>query len=164
MDITIPRLNFKIRIRHYILIITMVSCPCSPPNSLPNRLCTVKSSPNPDLSTIQLLLNLLLERRRRLSAGPPRLNLAILSNKEFLKIPLDALEPHPRLLTLQPLKHGLSVVSIDVYFPHDGETDAVVYLAEGLDFVVGAGVLGAELVAGESEDFETVGVFGFELL
>jgi hypothetical protein len=35
-------------------------------------------------------------------------------------------------------------------------------LAEFLDGVVGAGVLSAELVAGETEEFEVVGVGGFE--
>lgn len=36
--------------------------------------------------------------------------------------------------------------------------------AEVLDFFVGAGVLGAELVAGEGEDFEVAGVGGLEVL
>lgn len=36
--------------------------------------------------------------------------------------------------------------------------------AEVLDFLVGAWVLGAELVAGEGEDFEVAGVGGLEVL
>jgi hypothetical protein len=42
---------------------------------------------------------------------------------------------------------------------HDRERDAVVDLAEGLDVVVGPGLLAAELVAWEAEDREVVGVF-----
>lgn len=45
-----------------------------------------------------------------------------------------------------------------------GKRDAVIHLAEGLDLVVGARVLAAELVAGEAEDLEVVGVGGLELL
>ena len=48
------------------------------------------------------------------------------------------------------------MVTIDVCLAQDGEGDAVVYLAEGLDVVVCAGFLGAELIAGEADDCEFV--------
>ena len=41
---------------------------------------------------------------------------------------------------------------------------AVIQLAEFLDLVVGAGILVAELVAREADEFNVVGVFGFQLL
>jgi hypothetical protein len=41
-------------------------------------------------------------------------------------------------------------IAINIYFSENGERDAVVYLAEGLDFVVGAWILAAELIAGEA--------------
>ena len=66
------------------------------------------------------------------------------------------------MLCLHPLEHRLGLVAVDVCFAENGETDSVVELAEFLDRVVGAGVLGAELVAGESEEFDVVGVGGFE--
>lgn len=48
---------------------------------------------------------------------------------------------------------------------HDGKGDAVVDLAEALDLLVAAGLLGAKLVAGEAEDDKVVGVlFGDALV
>ena len=44
------------------------------------------------------------------------------------------------------------------------EADAVVDLAEALDLVVGAGLLGAELVAGEADDLEVVRVLPLDVL
>lgn len=54
------------------------------------------------------------------------------------------------------------MVTVDFRFAQDGERDAIVDLAEGLDFVVAARILVAELVAGETEDLE-VWVIGFEI-
>lgn len=97
------------------------------------------------------------------SAGPSALDLAILANQELFKVPLDSLQAHDTgLLGLHPLEHGLGLVAIDVGFAENREGNAVVELAELLDGVVGAGVLGAELVAGEAEEFDLVGVGGLE--
>ena len=51
-----------------------------------------------------------------------------------------------------------------INFPQHGEADTVVKLAELLDLIVAAGVLAAELVAGEADDLEVVGVLRLEVL
>jgi hypothetical protein len=51
-----------------------------------------------------------------------------------------------------------------INFPQHGEADAVVKLAKLLDLIVAAGVLAAELVAREADDFEVVGVLGLQIL
>jgi hypothetical protein len=56
------------------------------------------------------------------------------------------------------------IYSTHVDLAEHGERDAVVDLAEGLDLVVGARVLAAELVAGEAEELDVVGVFLLQLL
>jgi len=112
---------------------------------------------------LQLSLNRGLQSLRLGGACPSALDLAILANQELFKVPLDSLQAHEaRLLCLHPLEYGLGLVAVDVCFAEDGEADAVVELAELLDGVVGAGVLGAELVAGETEEFDVVGVGGLE--
>jgi hypothetical protein len=119
-------------------------------------------SPSQHLS-LQLSLNRSLERLRLGSACPSALNLAILANQELFKVPLNSLQAHETgLFCLHPLEYGLGLVAVDVCFAEDGETDSVVELAEFLDCVVGAGVLGAELVAGETEEFYVVGVGGLQ--
>lgn len=49
-------------------------------------------------------------------------------------------------------------------FPQHGKADTVVKLAELLDLIVAAGVLAAELVAREADDFEVVGVLRLQVL
>jgi hypothetical protein len=63
-----------------------------------------------------------------------------------------------RLLGREPLEQGAGINILDVDLAHDGEGDAVVDLAELLDIVIGAGLLVAELVAGEAENDEVVWV------
>lgn len=46
---------------------------------------------------------------------------------------------------------------------HDGEGHAVVELAELLNVIVGAGLLAAELIAGEAEDDKVIGVLALEV-
>jgi hypothetical protein len=133
-----------------------------PPAIFPSQF--VLSSHSAPLLSLQLRLNRSLQSLRLSSTRPSALNLTILANQELFKVPLDSLQTHETgLLCLHPLEYGLGLVAVDVGFAEDGETDAVVELAEFLDGVVGAGVLGAELVAGESDDFDVVGVGGFEL-
>lgn len=119
--------------------------------------------PNPYLQLTlrlrQLIQNRLLQRLRLRNTSPPPLNLPISPYQPLLKIPLDPLHSQQSgFLFFQPFEKGVRFVAVDVGFAHYGEGDAVVYEAEGLDVVVGAGLLGAELVAGEAEDLEIIAV------
>ena len=124
----------------------------------------VFSSSNPcDARDVCLLIeraqDVLLEGLGLGDAGPAALDLAVLADEELFKVPLDPLEAHEAgLLVLEPDEEGVRVVAVDVGLLHDGEGDAVVELAEALDVVVGAGLLAAELVAGEAEDDKVVAV------
>ena len=112
------------------------------------------------LGLTQLLQNRLLQRFRLRSTSPSPLNLPISSDQPLLEIPLDSLQSQQsRFLLLQPLKEGIGFIAVDVRLAHDGKGDAVVDLAEGLDGIVCAGFLAAELVAGEAEDCEIVSVW-----
>jgi hypothetical protein len=98
------------------------------------------------------------------SASPSALDLSITANEELLKVPLDALETEETsLLVLEPGPEGVGVVTVDLGLLHDGEAHAVVDLAELLDVIVGAGLLAAELVAGEAEDDKVLRVLGLEV-
>lgn len=106
----------------------------------------------------------LLQRLGLGGASPASLDLSITSNKELLKVPLDALEAQEtRLLVLEPGPKRVGVVAVDLGLLHDGECHAVVELAELLDVVVGAGLLATELVAGEAENDKVLGVLLLEL-
>lgn len=114
--------------------------------------------------SLQLRLNRALDGSRLSGAGPAALDLAVLADEELLKVPLDALQTHEAgLLLLHPLPNGLRAVAVDLGLAEDLVGDFVADDAEVLDFFVGAGVLAAELVAGEREDFEVAGVGGFEV-
>lgn len=92
-------------------------------------------------------------------------DLSISADNELLKIPFDGLDAHDTgHRVLQPGEDGGGVFAVDVELSEDGEGDAVVNLAEGLNVVVGAGVLAAELVAGEAENGEIFGVLLLQLL
>jgi hypothetical protein len=113
---------------------------------------------------LELRLNRTLDPLRLGRASPAALDLTILADQELLKVPLDALQAHEaRLLLLHPLPHGLRAVTVDLGFAEDFVGDFVAEDAEVLDLFVGARVLAAELVAGEGEDFEVVGVGGFDV-
>ena len=123
------------------------------------------------VSTLGLLslLNFLDKRvLQRLRLGERRVagdDLSIGANNELLEVPLDGLDAHDTgHLFLQPSEDGGGVFAVHVELPEDGESDAVVELAEGLDVVVGAGVLAVELVAGEAEDGEVFRVALLQLL
>lgn len=135
------------------------TCICHPPSfSLPLR-----SSSSQHFLSLELSLDGSLQALGLGGGSPSALDLAILANQEFFKVPLDSLQAHETgLLALHPLEDGLGLVAVDVGFAEDGEGDAVVELAELLDGVIVAGVLGAELVAGEAEEFNVVGVGGLE--
>lgn len=99
---------------------------------------------------------------QRLGLGetaPATDDLSVSRNEELLKVPLDGLVAHKaRLLFLQPAEDGGGLAAIHIELAEYGECHAIVELAEGLDVIVGAGVLAAELVAGKSEDGELFGV------
>lgn len=97
------------------------------------------------------------------SAGPAVDNLAVTADQELLKVPLDPLETkQTRLLLLQPLIQGVRIVAVDVDLGHDGERRLLLQRAKVLDLLVAAGLLAAELVAGEADDGEVVGVLLLE--
>lgn len=96
-------------------------------------------------------------------AGPALLDLAISSDQKLLKVPLDPLEAHKTwLFALHPLPHWLCLVTVDISLAENWEGNSVVELAEALDIIVAAGVLTAELIARETDDFK-VRVGGLEL-
>lgn len=114
---------------------------------------------------LQLLGDNLLQTLRLRSARPPTLHLSIPSDQELLKVPLDHLQAHQTgLLLLHPLPKRVGVGAVDIRLLHDGEADAIVELAEGLDLLRRAGFLRAELVAGEAEDDEVIAVLGLDVL
>ena len=116
------------------------------------------------LTLLDLLLDAALQALRLGGARPPAGDRAILGNEELLKVPLNALQAHDAgLALLHPLPHGLDLVAVDVRLAEDRERDAVVDHAEVLDLVVAAGVLAAELVAGEAEELDVVGVLALQL-
>lgn len=113
----------------------------------------------------QLLQNSLLQGLGLGGASPATLDVTIPANEELLKVPLDNLQAQQaRLLLLEPGEQRVGVVAVDIGLLHDGEADAIVDLAEVLDLIVGAGLLGAELVAGEAEDLKVFGVLGLDAL
>lgn len=106
----------------------------------------------------------LLERLGLSRRSPAADDLSVLPDEELLKVPLDPLDAKQTGLLLgEPLEERVGAFAVDVDLLHDGEGHAVVDLAEVLDVVVGAGLLAAELVAGEAEDLE-VRVLGGDVL
>lgn len=71
------------------------------------------------------------------STRPSSLHLPIFSHEPFLKIPLHSLQAqYARLLRLQPLEQWLCIGAVHFGLAKDGEADAVVGKAEGLNSVV----------------------------
>lgn len=117
------------------------------------------------LGSLTLFLDGLLKSLGLGSGSPATLNLAVTADQELLEIPLDTLDAQDTsLLVLQPVIDGLRLVTVDLDLAEDGESDAVVDLAEFLNLIVAAGVLASKLVAGETEDDEIVGVGGSDIL
>lgn len=117
------------------------------------------------LLLIDLVQDGLLERLGFGGAGPAALDLAVAADEELLKVPLDHLDAHDAgLLVLEPLVEGVGIVAVHVDLAQDREGDAVVDLTEGLDLIIGAWVLAAELVAGEADDDEVIGVLLLDVL
>ena len=90
---------------------------------------------------------------------------SLLVHKKFGEIPLDGVAEQPAFFVFQELVKWVRVVAVDLNFRKQREIDAVIHIAERLDFVVVAGLLVAELIAREAENFEAaVVVSGVELL
>ena len=66
------------------------------------------------------------------------------------------------LLLFQKFEQWVGIVAIDLDFLESGKFCAVGELAETMNGLVGAGCLLAELVAGEIEDLETLGMVSLE--
>lgn len=95
--------------------------------------------------------------------GPAVDYLAVTADQELLKVPLDPLKTkQTRLLLLQPLIQRVRIVAVDVDLGHDGERRLLLQRAKVLNLLVAAGLLAAELVAGEADDGEVVGVLLLE--
>ena len=62
------------------------------------------------------------------------------------------------LAAISCLVEGVGVGAGDGDLLEEGEADVVVGLAEGGDLFVGAGLLAGEVVGGEGEDLEAVGL------
>lgn len=111
------------------------------------------------LSLLDLLLDGLFQSFRLSQTAPASNNLSVGGNEELLKVPLDRLVAHDaRHLILQPGENGSGLAAVDIQLAEHGECHAVVELAEGLDIIVGAGILATKLVARESEDGEIIAV------
>src|SRR6056297_576516 len=77
-------------------------------------------------------------------------------NQELGEIPLDAGTAQGAAGgCLEVLEQRVGIAAVDVDLAEHGEGDAVVELAEFADVCVAAGVLAAELVAGEAEHLKT---------
>lgn len=117
------------------------------------------------LGLLDLFDNSILQALGLGGASPARGHLSVSGDQELLEVPLDTLEAQQtRLLLLHESPDGRGVVTVHIEFSKYGERDTVVELTEGLDLIVGAGILAAELVAWETDDGEIFGVFGLQVL
>lgn len=117
------------------------------------------------LGLLKLLDNRVLQTLRLGDRGPTVNHLTVSRDQELLKVPLDTLETQcagHRLL--HPRENGRGLVAVHVQLAEHGEGHAIIKLAEGLDLVVGAGILRLELVARESENLKVLWVLRLELL
>lgn len=87
-------------------------------------------------------------------------DLSLRVEEEFREVPRDRGALHRRVVS-EPLEEGVRVGSVDLDLRHEGEGDAVVAARPLLDLGVGARLLVAELVAGESDNLETLVVILF---
>jgi hypothetical protein len=85
---------------------------------------------------------------------------AFFINDELGEVPLDFRRFFfAWLFGLEPLIEIAGIVAVDVDFVEHGEGHAILCFGEFGDFFVGAGLLSAELVAGEAEDGYAIGCF-----
>src|ERR1019366_6241180 len=96
------------------------------------------------------LLDLWLDCRRRGHRGETLYDISLLVHQELGEVPLDAIAQQAALFALQELEDRMRVVAIDLDLREQREVHAVIELTEGLDLVVGARLLMAELIAGKA--------------
>jgi hypothetical protein len=87
-------------------------------------------------------------------------------DKEFGEVPLDRFAAQQSGSGFgQILVQGMGVRAVDINFLEEGKGDTKAGFTEGLDITGGAGFLLAELVAGKTQDHQTlIGVLGVEFL
>lgn len=87
---------------------------------------------------------------------------AIAVEKEFGEVPLDfAGELGIAFLAGQVLIERRRVFALDRELVHDGEGDVVLAGAKGLDLLIGAGLLSAEIVGRDSDDDQALSLVFF---
>src|ERR1022692_912129 len=81
-------------------------------------------------------------------------DVAFLVHQELREVPLDAIAQQATLFALQKLEDRMRVVAVDLDLREQRKVHAVIDLAEGLDLVIGPGLLMAELVARKAEHLQ----------
>src|SRR6516225_3526130 len=95
----------------------------------------------------------LLRRSRRREAPDDS---SLLVYQELGEIPLDGVAEEPTFFALQPLVQRVGAAAVHFDLRKQRKSDAVVQIAERLDFFVGARLLMSELVAGKAKNFEAL--------
>lgn len=107
---------------------------------------------------LQVLGDSGIDRSRRGGRRVTLNDLTILVHQKLFKVPLDTLETQQTgLLVLEVGVDGVGVSTIDIDLLENGEGDAVVELAEGLNLILGTRLLVGKLVAGEAKNHEALG-------
>lgn len=81
-------------------------------------------------------------------------NVAVLVHEEFGEVPWNVGSSEIRVLS-EILPDSVCVISVDIGFVHNGESNTVLFL-EFLYLLVGARFLAAKLIAGIGNNFETL--------
>src|ERR1019366_1128405 len=100
------------------------------------------------------LLDLWLDGRRRRHRGEALHDSSLSVHQELGEVPLDAIAQQAALFALQELEDWMRVVAIDLDLREQREVHAVIELTEGLDLVIGARLLMAELIAGKAKHLQ----------
>lgn len=93
--------------------------------------------------------------------GEARDGLAVAADEEFGEVPFDGVAGGAGCGGFEEGVEGVGFGAVHVDFGHEGEGDAEVEGAEGLDLFFRAGFLAAKLVAGEADDGKALGAVGF---
>lgn len=108
--------------------------------------------------SLQNLLDVRLDAVRRQGRSVPLRHVALLIDEEFAEVPFDVIEAREsegRGFTLHPLVERMCVVTVHVHLGKHRKGHAVVF-RETLDFCSRAGLLSAELVAGECQNLKAL--------
>lgn len=84
-------------------------------------------------------------------------------DQELGEIPADRAAQEARGRLLEGDEQRMGAVAVDVELGHHWKADVEAGQAEGLDLGIAAGLLAAELVAGEAEDDKVLGVLALEV-